>query len=301
MTHRAAFYRVQIRPKNQPNGWRLLGDYDEQGTSAANTIRDTLTDLNMHDKDRKTHVRFDETFPKLGDDHVGISILSGRSNVTSVISKEGDPDFLRTPEHSETMRLGILYYLPHKRKNGWLAIHSPHGRGCKTIIDRVVSERFRVSHYMIEISPIIPRNALKEAVDRNRVKAVTLIKRDPTKTDKFHDAAQWGDDEVDQVTLKIQSKRKFNLRPTTLSKFLHDPSDKNRKQIIEFKGLEFDNAGITVNMPDGSQRTFYIETPERGHAMTLALQISDEDEYGASSHDISIALKDALNSVAFDE
>lgn len=301
MTHRAAFYRVQIRQKNRPNGWRLLGDYDEQGTSAANTIRDTLTDLNRHDKERKTHVRFDETFTKPGDDHVGVSILSGRSNVTSVISKEGESDFFRTPEHSETMRIGILYYLPHKHKNGWLAIHSPHGRGCKTIIDQAVSERFRASHYVIKTSPIIPCNALKEAVDRNRVKAVTLIKRDPTKTDMFHSAAQWGDDEVDQVTLKIQSKRKLPLRPTTLSKFLHDRSDKNRKQIIEFQGLEFDDAGITVNMPDGSQRTFYLETPERGHAMTLVLQISDKDEYGASSQDISIALEDALNIVASDD
>ena len=297
MSHRAALYRVRVRPK-QEKDWSLLGDYDKYGTSLVETVADLLSNLDGESADHKVHANYEKQLPELNDDCVGISLLSGRSGVTSVMRKEGYEDFPRTPQHRETMRSGVLFHLPRFRTSGWLAVHSPHGRSCKTIVERYLSERISALGHMLEVSAVVPATALQEAVELNAIKIVTLIKREPTSSDKFRDAAQWGDDEVERVELSIRSRRLMQLRTNTLERFLRDPSDENRHQIVEFQGLPFDEAGITVRQPGGGQRTFYIEAPERGHAMTLDLDLSNVDQYGVSTEELSRELMEAIRTIS---
>lgn len=298
MSHRAALYRVQIRPKREIGSFRLFGDYDEAGTWAGDTLDKILAKLDGHSRDKKVRAVFENQLPNLGTNSVGVSVLSGRSGVTSVLERDGEPAFLRTPEHSEAMRSAVLFHLPPSRASGWLAVHVPHGRSCKGIVENALRRGFGQLGFVIELGAIVPPNALREAVERDAVEKITLIKHEPSKSDRFQDAAQWGDDEVDRIELSIPSRRRARLRRDPLERFLESPNDANRRQIIEFGGLVFDEASVTVDMPEGGQRTFYLEAREGGHPMTLGLNMNGSDQYGATVSDLSTELSRALATVS---
>lgn len=297
MSHRAALYRVQIRPKNDVNDYQLLGDYDEAGTWAGETVDNILAQLRGTSRDKKVQATFDASLPDIDMNYVGVSILSGRTGVTSVLARDGERPFLRTPDHAEAMRTAVLFYLPPDRVSGWMAVHVPHGRSCKGIVENALKGGFSSLGFVIELGAIVPPNALREAVARDAVEKITLIKHEPNKSDRFQDAAQWGDDEVDRIELSIPSRRRMRLRRHPLERFLDEPNDENRRQIIEFAGLVFDEASVTVDMPEGGQRTFFLETREGGHPMTLGIDINTLDEYGATGPELSAELHKALKTV----
>ena len=297
MSHRAALYRVQIRPKRDLNAFRPLGDYDEAGTWAGKTVDEIIVVLARTSHDKKVQAVFEAALPELEKNHVGSSVLSGRSGITSVLRRDGETPFLRTPDHSESMRSAVLFHLPPERTSGWMAVHVPHGHSCKGILEAALKQGFSALGFVIELGAIVPPNALREAVHRGAVGKVTLIKHEPTRADRFEDAAQWGDEEVDRIELSIPSRRRMRLRGDPLKRFLDEPSDANRRQIIEFGGLVFDEASVTVDMPDGGQRTFFLEAREGGHPMTLGIDIHTQDEYGASTTELSTELHRALKTV----
>lgn len=297
MSHRAALYRVQIRPKRDVNSFRLLGDYDEAGTWAGATVDKILTKLSGTSRDKKVQAAFDASLPAVETNHVGSSILSGRSGVTSVLERDGDTPFLRTPDHAEAMRSAVLFHLPPGRTSGWMAVHVPHGRSCKGIVENALKQGFSSLDFVIELGAIVPPNALRAAVERDAVEKITLIKHEPSKADRFQDAAQWGDEEVDRIELSIPSRRRVRLRRDPLEKFLDEPNDENRRQIVEFAGLVFDEASVTVDMPEGGQRTFFLEAREGGHPMTLGIDIKTQDDYGATATELSAELHRALKTV----
>ena len=298
MSHRAALYRVQIRPMREVDSWCLLGDYDEAGTWAGHTINGLLVKLNGTSRDKKVQAQFESNLPSLQPECVGVSVLSGRSGVTSVLELEGERPFLRTPEHSEAMRTAVLFDLPPSRTSGWLAVHVPHGRSCKGIVENALRQGFSQLGFVIELGAIVPADALREAVNRDAVERVTLIKHEPTKSDRFRDAAQWGEDEVERIGLSIPSRRGMHLRGDPLRRFLREPNDENRRQIIEFGGLIFDEVAVTVDMPEGGQRTFFLEAHEGGHPMKLGINVTQMDRYGATPHELSSELARALATVS---
>jgi hypothetical protein len=72
-------------------------------------------------------------------------------------------------------------------------------------------------------------------------------------------------------------------------------------EIVEFQGLQFDEASVVVQLPHG-QRTFNIESPEAGHAVTQELDGFDEDDQGEPLEDsIFAGLRDALTTVRAEE
>lgn len=300
MSHRAALYMVRVRPHGDVNDWRLLGDYDHLGTWAGTTIAKALGDFDEWNWDDTVHARFESFLPTDRQNHVGISFLSGKSGITSVIERHGDPPFYRSPDHTEEIRTAVLFNLPRNRTDGWMSLHIPHNRSCKSIVERTLRDAFSHYGYIIELNPVIPRTAYREAVEQNRLSTVTLIKRDPTAYDAFVDAAQWGDNEVDRIEFKISSRRSRRLLGDPIRRFLDNPDEPNRKQIIEFAGLTFDELKVTVDMPEGNTRTFYLEALSGGHPITYHLDVVDEDEYGASTEDLVEELSSTLTTVLED-
>ena len=301
MSHRAAIYNVRIRPQRAPDEWCLLGDYDSDGTWAGATITAALDGFEADSNDGNLLASYDEDLKTTLRDSVGMTILSGRSGVTSVLQKPGENDFYRTPQHSEAMRSGILFQLPPPSKRGILVVHAPHGRGCKSIVQQRLRDQFSQLGYIIDLSPVVPANALYEALQHEALKKITLIKYDPDQSDKFHDASQWGSDEVGRLELSIASGRRNFLRSDPIRRFIESPTDENRRQIIEFNGMEFDEAAVTIKLPNDTQRTFYLDSPDRGHAMSTMIQIEEEDDYGATARELSRELTTVIRDLAEDK
>ena len=300
MSHRAAMYIVRVRPKRDVDGWMLLGDVDSGGTWLGDLIDKALADLKGTSRDGKVEARFGGTLPGLGTSQVGATLISGRSGVVSLIEKPGEEPFHRTADHREAMRSAVLFDLPPNLEAGSMAIHIPHGHGCKAIVEDQLRSTLGKEGYVLDLGPVVPQSALLEAVKQNGVEQVTLIKHDPLASDRFSDAAMWGRDEVDRLELKIPSKRKRRLRADPVTRFLEDSSEANRRRIIEFQGLTFDEVTVTVELLDGSTRTFYLEQRQGGHPMTTALTISasEADELGAVPGALSRELQRALASVS---
>ena len=299
MSHRAALYTVRVRPHGERDEWRPLGNYDDRGTWAGTTIAAALASLNDPNWDETVHVRFDSVLPCANPNHVGISFLSGKSGITSVIERDGEEPFHRLPDHSEEIRTAVLFNLPRPRIDGLMALHIPHNRSCKSILEGVLRTAFG-DDYMIELNPIVPRAAYREAVEQNRISKVTLVKRNPTADDQFLDAAQWGPDEVDRLELIITSRRRQRLFGDPIRRFLDNPDDPKSKQIIEFEGLEFDALKVTVDMPEGNTRTFHLEALDAlsgGHPITYELDINSTDEYGGTVQDLTDELSSTLVTV----
>lgn len=298
MGHRVALYHVQVRPHRDTTDWRLLGDYDQAGRWLGEVLRSSLLPFDRTNRDGSVTARFEAELPELGDDQVGASFLSGRSGMVSVISKPGGTPFDRTPDHFEEMRTAVLFDLPRGKDSGRLAVHIPEGRSIKGLIDRALTERLSQDQFSLKLNPVVPASALRSAVDRNAVESVKLIKRAPARSERFADAAQWGDEEVDRLQLTVASKRNRKLKNEPLKKFLEDPSDANRKNLYEFHGLLFDEVGVEVDMPDGSRRTFFVEPRPGGHPMTADLNADETDRYGATRGVLSRELREAVTLVA---
>ena len=290
MSHRASIYSIRVRPTRVLDGWRLLGDYDSSGTWAGDTITTALQQLSTYSADGNVRAVHESDFAALSNNHVGLSILSGRTGVTSVIQRPGERDFFRTVDHSEAMRSGMLFHLPRNRDRGVMAVHSPHGRGCKSIIERELRQCFSNRGYVMDLSPIAPAQTLHDAIDQSEIKKITLIKYAGTRSDKFHDAAQWGSEEIGRLEFAITSRRMRSLRSDPLRRFLREPSNDNRRHIVEFAGLDFDDVGITVKFPDNLRRTFYLESPGKGYGMSVEMDIQNEDSYGATADEIAAEL-----------
>ena len=296
MGHRAALYRVRVRAKRDVQNWRVLGDYDEVGTWIGDPISRSLHVLKGRSQDGRVDARFEAALINLGRDQVGVTVLSGRSGITSVIERGTDPPFDRTPQHSEAMRSAVLFDLPRGRTSGVLAVHVPHGRSCKSILDKALRNVFGPSGFVLDLSPIVPATALEQALREDALERVTLIKHDPSKTERFRDAARWGNDAVRQIELSIPSHRHKTLKRDPILKFLRNPTDANRRDIVEFAGLTFDEAAVTVDMADGSQRRFYLEPREGGHPMTIGIEVTDDDRLGANAIELSSELRRAVTS-----
>jgi hypothetical protein len=235
--------------------------------------------------------------PDLETGRVGFTILTGRKGITSVLQKDGQPDFPRTPDHAEAMRTAVLYDLPRGATDGRLAVHVPHGHSCKGIVDDVVNKFASAAGVVLEVEAAITPSALREAIKQDALQKVTLYKYDPTKSDKFSDAAKWGGEQVPEVLLTIPSKRKLKLKRDPLLKFLDEPTPANKRELVTFSGLVFDEAAVTVELPEGGTRTFFVEPHAGGHPITRALDLDDAsgDAWGPAPAELSRELGAVLD------
>ena len=296
MSHRAALYRVQIRPRNKVRDWRLFGDYDEAGSWLGSAIKQALENQTTYNQDRTLETNFGEVLPNLPPNSFGIEVLSGRAGVNSVFIRDGVRRFVRSIEDSEVMRSAVLFYLPPHKTEGWLIVYVPHRRGCKTSVYDALRKRFRRDGFVIEVAPFVPQDALRDLIGRTRISKITLIKRELTRADRFSEAAQWGNKEVERIELTFRGRRLKSLNSAPIRRFLNDKSEESKKRIVEFGGLPFEDAAITMAMPQGGQRTFYLEAHEGGHPLTvgLELQTAQTDEYGVNLTDLSSELQRVL-------
>ena len=294
MSHRAALYSVRIRQTGQSDVYELLGNYDRHSTWLGDTIANMMPSLNVSDVSRDVGVRYESALHFTNSDYIGTSLLAGRSGINSIIQKPGEAPFLRTHDHSEVMRSAILFDLPRLQRIGFAVVHVPHRNGRKTLIEEYLRKNFAAMGFSLELTPFVPQDALRQAVDNNEIERVTLVKHDLAPDNEFASAAQWGSFEVGRIELAIPSRRNRRLRRDPIKQFLDDPTDENRRQIIEFAGLSFDEVKVTACMPDGSHRTFLLENHEGGHPMTTEINIDVEDDIGATSAELRRELQNAL-------
>jgi hypothetical protein len=300
MAHRATFYIVRVKEKWRD--YRPLGDIDDGGTYVGDVLREELgsPDFEQMSFDGSKVVRgMSADYDASGD--LCVALQHGQSGVAALIVAEDGTERLRqTWTDSQLLRCCSVFRLPKARDVGWLATHVNNGRGTKGLMEAGLRERFaqRFSDLKLEINPFVRRTALEEAVQQGRVEKVRL-----RKVEQPHDRAigatnKWvRTSDFGKLELEIEARGESHLIPRLLQRFLRGDQTAYA-EIVEFEGLEFDEASVQVTLADGTERTFHLEKPDAGHPMSMDLDDLALDAEGDPTEDsVYAALKNGLRAV----
>jgi hypothetical protein len=290
MAHRAAIYTVGVRPKRKKDedDYRLLGDIDEQGASLAATIREIGNGLRVRTGEGTTRVGC--TRCTRDGDEVFMMLTHGQSGVVADIFDAADRLALhQEADMTQEVKCGVLFQLPGAQKMGWLAAHVNAGRSAKGLMEKGLVEGFRAEHpeLVLEINPSVSAQALKQAAETNRIEKVKLVKLVPPAdraralTDNWVRGDTVGKLELDITSFALaaedgpgrRGRLRERLQPGLLLRYFRGERDAAFNAMVEFVGgLRFDQVKFEVVTPSGAHRTYNIEHPESGHAITEDLR-----------------------------
>ena len=302
MSHRAGLYKVQVKELRKPKDEaRLLGDIDNQGTSLSAVLGGFMANFES--------VSFDETRivralgSTIAGDELRIILQQGLNGVAAtIVDGEGEFRLHQNIEDTHLVRCGALFHLPAAQRLGWLAVHVNNNRGVKGLLAHGVSDRFRdvYDDLRLHIDPFVEESVLRQAVEEDKVERVKLVRyerpedRANAATNKWVPANAIGRLELD-ITAPGKGNRLIRDR---LLNFLRG-DEKVFDDIIVFEGMQFDTASVEVEVEDGRMKTFNIENPDAGHAMTQELENLEVDEEGEPTEEsLFAALRDALSTVS---
>jgi hypothetical protein len=290
MTHRAAIYTVRVRPKRkkEENDYRLLGDIDEQGTSLAATIREIGDGLRVQTEEGTTRVGCTRCI-RDGQD-VFMMLTHGQSGVVAdIFDAEYHLALHQELDMTQEVKCGVLFHLPAAQKLGWLAAHVNAGRSAKGLLEKGLVEGFRDQHpdLLLEINPSVSAQALRQAAEANRIEKVILVKlvqptdRARALTDKWVRGGNVGKLELDITSFGLgvepdrpgrRGRLRERLQTGLLLRYFRGEREAAFNEMVEAVGLRFDQVKFEVVLPSGAHRTYNIEHPESGHAITEDLR-----------------------------
>ena len=308
MSQRAVLYTVAVKRKFRRE-WMPLGDLDGAGERLIDLLRGYTSDLTLESDDTtKTVTSVPVTWPageQDEDEELYVSLRHGERDVAAEIyDSDGVERYRQKLTDEARLRCGALFVLPADQERGWLALHTNSGRGVKGLPGPELMKRFAQTHddHMLEFTPWVDRQALEQAVDDGAISDVRLTKL--VEPGDVADAAtnRWvPDGEIGKIEVKFypRGRGKF-LRAGPLRALIHG-SDQEKAaashEIVQFEGIEFDEARVAVVLDNGAERTFYIQRDETaGHPWALDIDGQVEKDTDGNPTDASLrtALRNAL-------
>lgn len=297
--HSAALYSVRVRPRGQRRPYKPLGDIDDVGTSLLEELERCLHPFEQYSPDGQRLLR--SRHADVSGHELLVMMEIGETRVAAeIFDRANSPRLRQTSTDTHYLRCGVLFQLPPAEDTGWLALHVNHRRGIKTLLEAGL-ERLLGTRVTLELNPFVGRAALQEAVQKGHISTVRLFMHkepdDPAvaATRSFIPAGEWGTIEV-----KIKGGAGTRVRLPLLDKYLRGAQKQTsaEPEIIEFAGMVFDEAKLEVDLGDGRRRTFNVERPEAGHAMTIEMEGLEFDGDGEPTEaSVFAALRSALQSV----
>jgi hypothetical protein len=285
VAHRAAIYTVRVRPKRKKadDDYLLLGDIDANGTRLATVLTGIGNGLMEHTDEGTTKIRCYRC--EAAGDEVFMMLTHGQSGVVAdIIDRNNQPRFHQELEHTHEVRCGALFVLPPAQKMGWLSVHINAGRGVKGLLEKGLMKAFRDvrEELMLEINPAVSGSTLRQAAQANQIEKVKLVKLlrpdDPARaiTDNWVRGNTIGQLELD-VTGFVPSRDdaghgrgrlRDKLRPALVLDYFRGQKAAAFDAMVEVLGVRFDQVKFEVVLPNGTHRTYNIEHPDTGHAIT---------------------------------
>jgi hypothetical protein len=298
MHHRVAVHTVRTRRK-RAEGYQLLGDIDNQGSSLMAILAGYLSDLEAVNADETRSLR--STDASAERDEVFVVLRHGQTGLAAdIVDKVGELRLRQTPDDTQRVRCGSLFVLPAAEQTGWLAVHINNQRHIKGLLEKGTQERFRLDFpdMILEIKPYVMGSVLQKAVEQDRIDKVRLVT-----WEQPHDRALSATDKwvrqgtVAKVEMIITPRGRIERILSGLPLRFLRGDQQAFGEIVEFEGIRFDEAKLEVALEDGTRRTFNIEQPDAGHAFTedlTGLQLEDGEPTDVS---LRAALRGALSTV----
>jgi hypothetical protein len=276
MGHRAAVYSVCVHPVRKTKDLRRLGNFDDHGHYLGTVFERYLKGLAaVNDDGSKVAHCIDAT---LDDNMLDLVVSHGVTGFAAdIFDSDGDTAlFHQEPDHTHTVRCGGLLYLPKMETRGWWVVHINNGRSVKSLVQRKLIEQFREEFegLMLKITPSVDASALDAAIDSNRIDKVKLVKLARPSDIAEAVVGEWVEStEKARIELDISTYGRDKRVQARLLRLFRTPEQRGAafRQIVEFGNLTFDEAKVEVILPNGDRRTFNIQEPEGGHAVTRDL------------------------------
>jgi hypothetical protein len=299
MSHRAVIYTVKVHKLRKPKDLRLLGDFTDTGAgSLVDTINTCLTaPFNAQWDDGSKVVIGESTV--VSNDEVHSRFITGQSGVVAdIVDQQGALRLHQESDDTQLVHCASVFRLPATEKLGWWAVHVNNGRSPKGLIQKELMARFKGLYpdLQLSIAPCVLGAALTEAVNRGQVEKVHLIK-----WEQPHNRAEAATDKW----VAANEKARLELQITSAGRGGRVISDRVKKflggdtaefgQIVEFQGIEFEQAKVEVVLGNGSHRTFNIEKPEAGHPISMDLTDLDTQDGEATQASLVAALDRSLD------
>jgi hypothetical protein len=262
-----------------------LGDFNDQG----NTVADFLFELFADDDfkaQRDAKIVTCSSVQLEGDETLSLHLSHGESGVRSdLIDEDGAVVHEQYPDETQLIPFASVFELPVAGEVGWWGIHVNRGRSAKGILQKEIERVFRLEYgdFKLEIEPCVKADALRKALEEDKLQKVKLVSYGRARD--FEDADEWvRDDTRAKVELTISpQERAKKLAPGQIISYLDGDRDRFG-DIVEFEGLPFDEAQVEVGV-NGSQRTFNIQNPEGGHAVSVEIEPTETYEEGVDLDD----------------
>lgn len=275
MSHSAAIYHVRVRESRVKDGYVPLGDIDGQGSMLAQVLRNYFTEIDIRDDTRSYSLRYQGPMGGLSGTEAGAFFEVGAWGVASWVHFDAGLE-RRRASNAEYLKSGVLADLPPTSDCGTLAVHVAHQRGIKGLLYEALRQRFRddFKKRVLEVTPVVPRNALDAAMEEGKIDQVRLVVVQKP-ADRFEDSQKWiRKEDLGRIELVLHPKRARRFTADLLRGFREEPSTIG--ELVRFEGMTFDQAKVRYEAAPGHFRTLNIERPEAGHAMTVELS----DDYG---------------------
>lgn len=278
MPHRAGVYTVRVkRAHKRKDRYRPFGDIDEVGTYLGDVLDRYLSadDFLGISNDKSKVVQCEEV--TLDGEDLRAVMLHGQSGVAAdIYDAAGTFRIHQEADDTHQIRCEVLFRLPRGEETGWLAAHVNNGRSAfgllKVALAQTFREDFATENLLLQIVPFVQGSVLREAIDNNRLDKVRLVRweepndRAVAATDRWVSAGDRGRIEVEYSAPRQESR----LVPDLVKRYLRGDASAFR-EIVEFRGITFDEAKVVVQLGDGTHRTFNIEKPEAGHSFSADL------------------------------
>lgn len=274
MSHRATVYTVRVHKRNHPKESLPLGDIDESGTYLGDFLAEAFDPKSFDaiSDDGRRDVRC-STRKLVGpnNDELQVTLNPGERGIRAdIMEPTGQVGFKQTAEHTQLLTCGSLFRLPRKADLGLWASHSNHSRSVKWLVaprlEYLFRERFE--DLRLKIRPSVNAAAFEDALEHDRLLKATLIKHE--RSADISAEKQWVDSDTGlKLRLDIEPEGGKRLVPNRVLKALKAGQLGN---IVEFAGIKFDSANFKVKLDNGIERTFKVEAPENGHALSEVIE-----------------------------
>jgi hypothetical protein len=279
LPHRAVVYSVRVYPRYHSKDLKPFGNFDGSGSALKTAINGYFRAgvfASANDDNTKSVVC--ESSSVVGDEVHSI-FATGESGLAADIvdAKTNQLQFQQQPTHSQLLRCASVFRLEPNEKIGWWAAHVNNGRSAKGLVGRELLELFKGGHdnLTLKITPVVRGSDLQEAVDKDRMDSVTLVRLErPSDRAVVASSGKWlkaGED----ARLELRIKPTHRVKKDLVNRFLKG-DHAAFGDIVEFEGITFDEAKVQVELADGKHHTFNIEKPEAGHAFSVDLTGIDE-------------------------
>jgi hypothetical protein len=302
VSHRAGLYTVKVRPNRKPKDPpHLLGDIDGQGTALIDVLSGIAQGgLAVSTEDGLKAIACVST--TASGDQLRLVVQHGQTGVAAdIVDANGAPRIHQRVDDQHRVKCAALFILPPAQGMGWLAVHVNNGRGITGLLVKGMVSEFRqgLPDLVMEITPLVLESALKEAVDEDRIDKVKLVRYETATDRAVQDTDKWIRTGADgKLELSITPRGPGRIIPEKVKRYLSDQDSATFRSIVEFQGITFDEAKVEVVLPGDMRRSFNIEKPDAGHAMTQDLENLPTDHDGEPTEDgLFAALVDALSGV----